>query len=56
VQCKSGLSILPTATFATCAKDLDVRMVGGGSSGTVAAMRDSETIAVLAERGSRAKW
>jgi len=56
VNCENGLVIEPTATFDTCPKDLDVLLVGGGSSGTVAAMRDTRTIDFLADRGSRAKW
>lgn len=56
VFCETGLTIMPTATFETCAKDLDVLMVGGGTSGTLAAMRDAETIAFLKDRGARAKW
>ncbi|BBD97224.1 DJ-1/PfpI family protein [Sphingobium amiense] len=56
VQCGNGLAILPTATFETCPRDLDILLVGGGSSGTLAAMRDDRLIAFLADRGSRAKW
>jgi len=56
VTCESGLTIMPSATFDSCASDLDVLLVGGGSSGTVAAMRDQRTIDFLADRGSRAKW
>jgi putative intracellular protease/amidase len=56
VACENGLVIVPTATFDTCPKDLDVLLVGGGSAGTVAAMRDARTIDFLADRGSRAKW
>lgn len=56
VPCESGVILTPTATFETCPKDLDVLMVGGGSDGTVAAMRDPAMIDFLADRGSRAKW
>lgn len=56
VQGGNGLVIMPTATFDTCPKDLDVLLVGGGTAGTLAAMRDSATIDFLADRGSRAKW
>jgi len=56
VQCENGLSIVPTATFETCPKDLDVLLTGGGTNGTLAAMRDPAMLAFLADRGSRAKW
>lgn len=56
VPCESNLTIMPTATFETCPKDLDVLLTGGGTSGTLAAMRDPATIAFLADRGARAKW
>jgi transcriptional regulator GlxA family with amidase domain len=35
---------------------LDVLLTGGGTNGTLAAMRDPDMIAFLADRGSRAKW
>jgi cyclohexyl-isocyanide hydratase len=50
------LAILPTHTFDECPADLDVICVPGGSSGTLAAMGDKETMAFLADRGSRAKY
>jgi putative intracellular protease/amidase len=56
VPSEYGLTLMPTATFETCPRDLDVLLVGGGTSGTLAAMRDPETIAFLADSGSRAKW
>jgi putative intracellular protease/amidase len=56
VPCENGLILVPTATFETCPKDLDVLLVGGGTNGTLAAMRDPATLAFLADRGSRAKW
>lgn len=49
------LAILPTHTFAECPTDLDIICVPGGSSGTLAVMQDSETIAFLKDRGARAK-
>jgi len=56
VPCENGLVLTPNATFETCPKDLDVLMVGGGTSGTLAAMRDPAMLAFLADRGARAKW
>ncbi len=56
VPSENGLILTPTATFETCPKDLDVLLVGGGTKGTLAAMRDPATLAFVADRGSRAKW
>jgi cyclohexyl-isocyanide hydratase len=56
VPSENGLILTPTATFDTCPKDLDILMTGGGTSGTLAAMRDPAMLAFLADRGSRAKW
>ncbi len=50
------LTIMPTATFETCPKDIDIICVPGGSSGTLAAMQDAATLAFLRDRGSRAKF
>lgn len=50
------LAIVPTHTFAECPADLDIICVPGGSTGTLAAMQDDETIAFLKDRGSRAKY
>ena len=55
VTSDTGLGVLPTATFKQCPKDLDILFVPGGSSGTLAAIADEETLAFLADRGSRAK-
>lgn len=52
----TGLTILPTATFDECPRDLDVICIPGGSSGTLAAMRDNDTLDFIADRGSRAKF
>jgi len=51
----SGVSILPTATFADCPQKLDVLMVPGGM-GTNDAMRDAETLRFLAEAGRTARY
>lgn len=56
VPSENNLVLTPTATFETCPKDLDVLLVGGGTSGTLAAMRDPAMLAFLADRGARAKW
>lgn len=51
-----GLTIVPNSTFDEVPKDLTVIFVGGGTTGTLAAMQDKETLAFLADRGSRAKF
>lgn len=52
----TGLTILPNATFDECPRDLDVICIPGGSSGTLAAMGDDETLDFIANRGARAKF
>ena len=52
----TGLAIQPTATFATCPKKLTLIFVPGGTSGTLAAMKDAETIAFLKDRGERVDY
>ncbi|MDY0105424.1 DJ-1/PfpI family protein [Achromobacter sp.] len=49
------LSFVPTTTLAKCPRDLDILFVPGGGAGTLAAMRDAQILAFLADRGSRAK-
>ena len=49
------LALMPTATLAECPRDLDILFVPGGGAGTIAAMRDAELLAFLADRGPRAK-
>lgn len=51
----SGVQFRPTGTLVDCPKDLDVLFVPGGP-GMIAAMRDDEVLAFLADRGSRAKF
>ena len=55
VPSDSGISILPTTTFANCPTDLDVLFVPGGL-GTEAAMKDAEILAFLGERGKTARY
>jgi cyclohexyl-isocyanide hydratase len=52
----TGLTILPTAIFDECPMELDAICIPGGSSGTLAAMDDDETLDFIADRGSRAKF
>lgn len=50
------LAIVPSHTYETCPKDIDIICVPGGTEGTLAAMNDPETIAFLKDIGSRAKF
>lgn len=56
VTSDTGISIVPSATFAECPADLSILFVPGGTQGTLDAMQDEETQAFLADRGSRAKY
>lgn len=56
VTSDTGITIAPTATFATCPAQPTLIFVPGGATGTVGAMNDAETIAFLADRGSKAQW
>lgn len=51
----AGLIVSPTKTFDQCPEDLDVICVPGGTTGTLAAMQDAETMRFLKDRGSRAR-
>ncbi|GLS16710.1 DJ-1/PfpI family protein [Hydrogenophaga electricum] len=55
VESDTQLVFSPTVTLDQCPRDLDILFVPGGGAGTVAAMQDAQTLAFLAERGSRAK-
>ena len=56
VTSDAGVTIVPTATFATCPRDLTVLFTPGGTDGTLAAAADPETLAFMADRGARAKY
>jgi cyclohexyl-isocyanide hydratase len=51
----TGVSIVPTTTFADCPADLDVLFVPGGF-GTNDAMQDDDILAFLAARGKTARY
>lgn len=55
VPTDSGVTILPTTTFAECPRDLDILFVPGGF-GTNDAMKDAEVLAFLADRGRSARY
>jgi cyclohexyl-isocyanide hydratase len=52
----TGVTIVPSATFDECPRDLTVLFVPGGTDGTLAAMRDDATRDFVADRGSRARY
>lgn len=54
VTSDTGLVLTPTLDFASCPADLAVLFAPGGTDGTLAAMRDRDTLAFLADRGARA--
>lgn len=56
VTSDAGVTIVPTATFETCPKDLTILFAPGGSDGMLAAAADPATLAFMADRGSRAKY
>ncbi len=56
VTSDTGLVLTPTASFADCPADLTVLFAPGGTDGTLAAMRDAETLAFMADRGARAGY
>jgi cyclohexyl-isocyanide hydratase len=56
VVSESALAMLPSTTLTQAPRDLDILFVPGGGEGTLAAMRDAELLAFIADRGSRAKW
>ena len=56
VTSDTGVTIIPTATFETCPKDVTVLFTPGGLEGTFAAMEDAATRAFMADRGARAKY
>jgi putative intracellular protease/amidase len=56
VTSDAGVTIIPTATFDTCPRDLTVLFTPGGTDGTLAAASDPQTLAFMADRGARAKY
>ena len=56
VTSDAGVTIVPDATFNTCPRDLTVLFTPGGTDGTLAAATDAQTLAFMADRGSRAKY
>lgn len=52
----TGISILPTKTFAECPDPLDILFVPGGGRETIALMSDKPVLEFLADRAKRSKW
>lgn len=52
---KGGFCVKPHMTFADCPEKLDLLLVPGGLTGTLAAISDKETRQFIAERGAKAK-
>lgn len=52
----TGVVILPDQTFDEAVREPDVICVPGGTTGTLAAMRDAETIAFVRSRGEAAQY
>lgn len=51
----SGITIVPTTTFADCPEDLDILFIGGSSTSTSAMIQDSQVIQFLRARAPTAK-
>jgi putative intracellular protease/amidase len=56
VTSDAGLTIVPTATFDTCPRDLTVLFTPGGTDGTLEAASEADTLAFMADRGARAMY
>jgi len=52
---KGGFCVKPQLTFADCPEDLDLLLVPGGLTGTLAAIEDKETIKFLQSRAAKTK-
>jgi len=56
VTSDQGLVFTPSASFEDCPKNLDIICVPGGSTGTLAAMQDEDTLKFLKHHGRHAKY
>jgi len=52
---KGGFCVKPQLTFSNCPEDLDLLLVPGGLTGTLAAIQDTETIQFLQSRTAKTK-
>lgn len=55
VSSDTGVKIMPDVTFADCPAALDLLCLPGGTTGTLAAMQDPETIAFIRKAGGEAR-
>jgi cyclohexyl-isocyanide hydratase len=55
VRSDTGIGVMPTDSFETCPRDLDILFVPGGF-GQQQHMNDAEVLRFLADRGSNAKY
>ncbi|WP_437958384.1 DJ-1/PfpI family protein [Sorangium sp. So ce119] len=51
-----GITLLPTASFATCPEEVAVLFVPGGVEGTIAVMKDAEVLDFLSARAGQAGY
>jgi putative intracellular protease/amidase len=56
VTSDTGLVFSPSKSFDDCPDQLDIICVPGGTSGTLAAIRDPATLRFLADRGGKARF
>ncbi|MBM3551880.1 MAG: DJ-1/PfpI family protein [Alphaproteobacteria bacterium] len=56
IRSDTGIVFTPSAKFEDAASDLDILCVPGGSTGTLAAMRDEETLAYIRAAGHGARF
>jgi cyclohexyl-isocyanide hydratase len=56
IRSDTGIVFTPSATFQDAASSLDILCVPGGSTGTLAAMRDEETLAYIRAAGRGARY
>jgi len=56
IRCDTGLIITPTLRFDEVNGEADILCVPGGAAGTLAAMRDDETIRFIRRIGARARY
>jgi transcriptional regulator GlxA family with amidase domain len=56
VRSDTGLVVMPAMDFSEAPRDVDIFCVGGGTRGTVNAMKDEETMRFVKTVGGRAKY